>query len=195
VDADGIEMVAKGSGGSYTLDGTKMFVIDGHIADLIVVAARLDGTTGEEGIAFFTVDAGASGLTRTPLATMDPDRKQAKLDFANVAATPLGEPGAGWPALAKTLDQAAAMSANEMVGGAQAALDMAVEYAKVRVQFGRPIGSFRDQANVPTCCSRSNRASPPPTTRHWAAADDNERAAHPASLAKAYCSDAYSHDG
>src|SRR3954464_11944860 len=77
-DAAGIEMVAKGSGDNFTLDGTKMFVIDGHTADLIVVAARLEGTSGEEGIALFTVDAGASGLTRTALATMDQTRKQAK---------------------------------------------------------------------------------------------------------------------
>src|SRR3989440_5036445 len=109
-DANGIEMVAKGSGDSYTLDGTKMFVIDGHTADLIVVAARLEGTSGEDGISFFTVDAGASGLTRTALATMDQTRKQAKLEFANVAAAPLGEPGGSWTALSKTLDQAAAMS-------------------------------------------------------------------------------------
>ena len=142
-DANGIEMVAKGSGDSYTLDGTKMFVIDGHTANLIVVAARTEGTSGEDGISFFTVDADAPGLTRTPLATMDQTRKQAKLEFSGVAATPLGEPGAGWPALSKTLDQAAALSSNEMVGGAQKVLEMSVEYAKVRVQFGRPIGSFQ----------------------------------------------------
>jgi alkylation response protein AidB-like acyl-CoA dehydrogenase len=193
-DADGIEMVASGSGDSYTLSGTKMFVIDGHVADLVVVAARLDGTSGEDGIAFFTVDAGASGLTRTALATMDQTRKQAKLEFENVAAAPLGEPGAGWPALAKTLDQAAAMSANEMVGGAQTALDMAVEYAKVRVQFGRPIGSF--QAIKHKCADMLLEVESGKSAAYyaaWAAADDNEELPVAASLAKAYCSDAYFH--
>jgi alkylation response protein AidB-like acyl-CoA dehydrogenase len=193
-DADGIEMVAKGSGDSYTLAGTKMFVIDGHVADLIVVAARLEGTSGQDGIAFFTVDAGASGLTRTSLATMDQTRKQAKLEFAEVAATPLGEPGAGWPALAKTLDQAAAMSANEMVGGAQVALDMAVEYAKVRVQFGRPIGSF--QAIKHKCADMLLEVESGKSAAYyaaWAAAGDNDELPVAASLAKAYCSDAYFH--
>jgi alkylation response protein AidB-like acyl-CoA dehydrogenase len=191
-DAAGIEMVAKGSGDSYTLDGTKMFVIDGHTANLIVVAARLEGTSGEEGISFFTVDADAAGLTRTPLATMDQTRKQAKLEFSGVAATPLGEPGAGWPALSKTLDQAAAMSANEMVGGAQKVLEMSVEYAKVRVQFGRPIGSF--QAIKHKCadmllqveCARSGAYY-----AMWALAADLADAALATHVAKAYCSDAY----
>jgi alkylation response protein AidB-like acyl-CoA dehydrogenase len=193
-DADGIEMVATGSGDSYTLTGTKMFVIDGHIADLVVVAARLDGTRGEDGIAFFTVDAGASGLTGTALATMDQTRKQAKLEFENVAATLLGEPGAGWPALAKTLDQAAAMSANEMVGGAQTALDMAVEYAKVRVQFGRPIGSF--QAIKHKCADMLLEVESAKSAAYyagWCASEMNDELPSVASLAKAYCSDAYFH--
>ena len=193
-DAAGIEMVAKGSGDSFTLDGTKMFVIDGHTANLIVVAARLEGTSGEDGIAFFTVDADAAGLTRTPLATMDQTRKQAKLEFSGVAATPLGEPGAGWPALSKTLDQAAAMSANEMVGGAQKVLDMSVEYAKVRVQFGRPIGSF--QAIKHKCADMLLEVESGKSAAYyaaWAAAEDNEELPVAASLAKAYCSDAYFH--
>ena len=73
-DADGITMVAKGSGSDWTLDGEKMFVIDGHNADLIVVVARTEGTSGEDGISFFTVAGDAAGLTRTPLATMDQTR-------------------------------------------------------------------------------------------------------------------------
>jgi alkylation response protein AidB-like acyl-CoA dehydrogenase len=193
-DADGIDMVASKSGDGYTLDGTKSFVIDGHLADLVVVAARLEGTTGEDGIAFFTVDGDAAGLDRTALATMDQTRKQARLDFANVSATPLGEPGTGWPALAKTLDQAAAMLANEMVGGAQAALDMAVDYAKVRVQFGRPIGSF--QAIKHKCADMLLEVESGKSAAYyaaWAAADDNDELPTAASLAKAYCSDAYFH--
>jgi alkylation response protein AidB-like acyl-CoA dehydrogenase len=193
-DAAGVEMVAKGSGDSYTLDGTKSFVLDGHLADLVVVVARLEGTSGAEGISLFTVDGAATGLTRTALATMDQTRKQAKLEFAGVAAAPLGEPGAAWPALAKTLDQAAAMLSNEMVGGAQTVLDMAVDYAKVRVQFGRPIGSF--QAIKHKCADMLMEVESGKSAAYyaaWAASEDNDELPTAASLAKAYCSDAYFH--
>jgi alkylation response protein AidB-like acyl-CoA dehydrogenase len=193
-DAAGIEMEAQVSGDSATLNGTKMFVIDGHTANLVVVAARTAGTSGEDGISFFAVDGDADGLTRTPLATMDQTRKQARLDFENVAARPLGEPGAGWPALSKTLDQAAVGLANEMVGGAQKVLDMSVEYAKVRVQFGRPIGSF--QAIKHKCADMLLEVESGKSAAYyaaWAAAEDNEELPVAASLAKAYCSDAYFH--
>jgi alkylation response protein AidB-like acyl-CoA dehydrogenase len=193
-DASGIEMVASGSGDSYTLDGTKMFVIDGHTADLVVVAARLAGTSGEEGISFFAVDGDAAGLTRTPLSTMDQTRKQAKLEFSGVPARPIGEPGSAWAALSKTLDQAAVAIANESVGGAQKVLDMSVEYAKVRVQFGRPIGSF--QAIKHKCADMLLEVESSKSAAYyaaWAAAEDNDELPVAASLAKAYCSDAYFH--
>jgi alkylation response protein AidB-like acyl-CoA dehydrogenase len=193
-DAAGITMEAARSGNDWTLSGEKMFVLDGHTADLIVVAARVAGTSGTDGIAFFTVDAGAAGLTRTPLATMDQTRKQAKLEFANVAATPLGEPGEGWAALSKTLDQAAVALANESVGGAQFVLDMSVEYAKVRVQFGRPIGSF--QAIKHKCADMLLEVESGKSAAYyaaWAAAEDNDELPVVAALAKAYVSDAYFH--
>jgi alkylation response protein AidB-like acyl-CoA dehydrogenase len=193
-DAAGIEMVARGSGDEYTLDGTKMFVLDGHTADLVVVAARLEGTEGEDGISLFTVAGGAAGLTRTALSTMDQTRKQAKLELAGVSARPLGVPGAGWPALSKTLDQAAVGLANEMVGGAQRVLDMSVEYAKVRVQFGRPIGSF--QAIKHKCADMLLETESGKSAAYyaaWAAGEDNDELPVAASLAKAYCSDAYFH--
>jgi alkylation response protein AidB-like acyl-CoA dehydrogenase len=193
-DASGIEMVATGSGDTYTLNGTKMFVIDGHTANLVVVAARTEGSTGEDGISFFAVDGDASGLTRTALSTMDQTRKQARLDFENVAARPIGDPGSAWPALSKTLDQAAVGLANEMVGGAQKVLEMSVEYAKVRVQFGRPIGSF--QAIKHKCADMLLEVESGKSAAYyaaWAAAEDNEELPVAASLAKAYCSDAYFH--
>jgi alkylation response protein AidB-like acyl-CoA dehydrogenase len=193
-DAAGITMEAKGSGDSWTLSGTKMFVIDGHTAHQVVVVARQAGTTGEDGISFFVVDGEANGLTRTPLATMDQTRKQARLDFDGVAATPLGEPGSGWAALAKTLDQAAVCLANEMVGGAQRVLEMSVDYAKVRIQFGRPIGSF--QAIKHKCADMLLEVESGKSAAYyaaWAAAEDNEEVPVVASLAKAYCSDAYFH--
>jgi alkylation response protein AidB-like acyl-CoA dehydrogenase len=194
-DAVGVTMEARsGKGDAWTLDGTKMFVIDGHTASTVVVVAREAGTSGEDGIGFFVVDADASGLTRTPLATMDQTRKQARIDFAAVAATPLGDPGKGWAALSKTLDQAAVCLANEMVGGAQKVLEMSVEYAKERVQFGRPIGSF--QAIKHKCADMLLEVESGKSAAYyaaWAAAEDNEELPVVASLAKAYCSDAYFH--
>ena len=196
-DASGITMEAvpasDGAGG-YTLSGTKMFVLDGHSAGLVVVAARRPGTEGTDGISFFTVDGGAEGLTRTPLPTMDQTRKQAKLEFAGVPAKLMGEEGAGWPALSKTLDQAAVCLCAEMVGGAQRVLDMSVEYAKVRIQFGRPIGSF--QAIKHKCADMLLEVESAKSAAYyagWAAAEDNDELPVVASLAKAYCSDAYFH--
>lgn len=193
-DASGITMEAKPSGDGYALNGTKMFVIDGHVADKIVVVARIAGTTGEDGISFFTVAGDAPGLTRTALSTMDLTRKQAKLEFSNVQADALGEPGKGWAALSRTLDQAAVGLANEMVGGAQLVLEMSVEYAKVRVQFGRPIGSF--QAIKHKCADMLLEVESSKSAAYysaWAAAEDSDELPVVASLAKAYCSDAYFH--
>ena len=197
-DAAGITMEATPSDGGYRLSGTKMFVLDGHVANLIVVAARQPGSAGEDGLSLFTVDADAAGLTRTPLPTMDQTRKQAKLSFDGVPAALLGESGAGWPALSKTLDQAAVCLSAEMVGGAQRCLDMAVEYAKVRVQFGRPIGSF--QAIKHKCADMLLEVESAKSAAYyagWAAGENdgqgNDELPVVASLAKAYCSDAYFH--
>ena len=198
-DAAGITMEATpssgpdGSGG-YTLDGTKMFVLDGHTAGLIVVAARSAGSGGTEGISFFTVAGDAAGLTRTALPTMDQTRKQAKLEFSGVKAQLLGEEGAGWAALSKTLDQVAVCLAAEQVGGAQRCLDMSVEYAKVRIQFGRPIGSF--QAIKHKCADMLLEVESSKSAAYyagWAAAEDNDELPVVASLAKSYCSEAYFH--
>ena len=89
-DEAGITMQASGSGSSFTLTGTKMFVLDGHTANLIIVAART-----AKGVSLFAVDGGAAGLTRTALSTMDQTRKQAKLEFNNTPATLIGAEGNG----------------------------------------------------------------------------------------------------
>ena len=193
-DADGITMVARREGEDFVLDGTKSYVIDGHIANQLVVVARLEGTAGTDGIGFFSVAGDAAGLTRTPLATMDQTRKQAQLEFVGVRACAIGSPGEGWAAFEKTLQQASVALANEMVGGAQRVLEMAVEYAKVRVQFGRPIGSF--QAVKHKCADMLLEVESAKSAAYyagWAVAEDNDELPVVASLAKAYCSDAYFH--
>ena len=188
-DEAGITMAAKGSGAKFTLDGTKMFVIDGHTASLILVAART-----AKGVSLFAVDGNAKGLTRTALSTMDQTRKQAKLEFKGVEAELIGTEGKGWEVLSKVFDLAAVALAAEQVGGAQKVLDMAVEYAKVRVQFGRPIGSF--QAIKHKCADMLLEVESAKSAAYygmWCAAEMNDELPSVASLSKAYCSEAYFH--
>ena len=142
----------------------------------------------------FAVDKGARGFTATPLSTMDQTRKQARLAFESTPARLVGTDGAGWAAISKMLDLAAVALAAEQVGGAQKVLEMAVEYAKVRVQFGRPIGSF--QAIKHKCADMLLEVESAKSAAYyagWAAAEDNDELPVVASLAKSYCSEAYFH--
>jgi len=188
-DEAGITIEAKKSSDGYTLNGTKMFVLDGHTANLILVAARTAA-----GVSLFRVDGDAPGLTRTPLSTMDQTRKQARIEFADTPAQLLGNEGAGWSVLERVLDLAAVGLAAEQVGGAQKVLEMAVEYAKVRVQFGRPIGSF--QAIKHKCADMLLEVESAKSAAYyagWCASELNDELPSVASLAKAYCSEAYFH--
>jgi alkylation response protein AidB-like acyl-CoA dehydrogenase len=188
-DESGVTMQAKGSGSSFTLTGTKMFVLDGHTSSLIIVSART-----AKGVSLFAVEGNAKGLTRTALSTMDQTRKQAKLEFADVPATLIGTEGKGWEVLTRVNDLIVVALAAEQVGGAQKVLDMAVEYAKVRVQFGRPIGSF--QAIKHKCADMLLEVESAKSAAYygmWCAAEMNDELPSVASLSKAYCSEAYFH--
>ncbi|MFK8023557.1 MAG: acyl-CoA dehydrogenase family protein [Ilumatobacter sp.] len=188
-DESGITLEASGSGSDVTLSGTKSFVIDGHIADLIIVVAKSGA-----GTSLYAVQGDASGITRTQLSTMDQTRKQAKIDFDNTPATLIGEEGNGWEVFSTVLDLVAVGLAAEQVGGAQMVLEQAVEYAKVRVQFGRPIGSF--QAIKHKCADMLLEVESAKSAAYyglWCASEMNDELASTASLAKAYCSEAYFH--
>jgi alkylation response protein AidB-like acyl-CoA dehydrogenase len=188
-DEGGITTAATRAGDGWTLDGHKMFVLDGHVANVLVVAARTPA-----GLSLFAVDENAPGLTRTPLATMDQTRKQARLELSGTPARLIGADGGASAGLSKTLDLAAVALAAEQVGGAQRCLDMSVEYAKQRVQFGRPIGSF--QAIKHKCADMLLEVESAKSAAYyagWAAAEASDELAVVASLAKAYCSDAYFH--
>jgi len=194
-DAAGIEATARREAGGFVLTGRKTFVVDGHAADLIVVAARRDGSRGETGVSLFLVPADTPGLRRRVLGTMDRTRRQAEVTLDGVrapAAALLGEEGDGWRILAKALALAAVGLSAEQVGGAQRCLDMAVDYAKQRVQFGRPIGSF--QAIKHKCANMLVQVESARSAAYFAActaAEDGDDLPLAASLAKAYCSDAY----
>jgi alkylation response protein AidB-like acyl-CoA dehydrogenase len=188
-DESGITLEATPSGDGHTLTGVKSFVIDGHTANLVVVAARTSG-----GVSLFTVDGDATGLTRQALSTMDQTRKQARLTFDDTPATLIGTEGAGWDTMSTVLDLAAVALAAEQVGGAQFVLEMAVQYAKDRVQFGRPIGSF--QAIKHKCADMLLEVESAKSAAYyglWCAAELNDELPSVASLAKAYCSEAYFH--
>src|SRR5262249_32606693 len=142
----------------------------------------------------FAVDGGARGLSRRPLQTIDMTRKQAALEFAGVPARLVGSTGAAGRIVEKTLQLATVALAAEQVGGAQRCLDMSVDYAKLRVQFGRPIGSF--QAIKHKCADMLLEVESAKSAAYyaaWAAADGSDELPLVASLAKAYCSEAYFH--
>ncbi len=191
-DTSGIELTATPGGGGFRLDGVKSFVLDGHTADVIVVLARAPGSTGDEGLSFFTVPGDAPGLTRRALKVLDPTRKQARLEFRSVEAALLGEAGAGAGPFARTMTQAAVCLANEMVGGAERLRQSALDYANLRVQFGRAIASFQSmkhkQADMLVDVELARSAAYAAAS---AAAEGDAELPALASLAKACASDAY----
>ena len=142
-DTAGVALTATPMDGGYQLDGAKSFVLDGHTADLLVVLARRPGSSGEDGLSFFTVPGQAEGLERRLLQSTDGTRKLARLQFQGVSAELLGDEGGAAGPLSRTLDQAVACLANEMVGGAELLREQALDYAMLRMQFGRTIASFQ----------------------------------------------------
>jgi alkylation response protein AidB-like acyl-CoA dehydrogenase len=142
--ADGVTLEAKKSGGDYVLNGTKLFVQDAHVTDMMVVVARTGGS-GEDGITLFLVDSKSPGIKFEVLKTIAAD-KQAEVVFENVkvpAANMLGSEGKGWPIVEKTKRVATVAACAYLVGLSQMDFDVTLNYAKERVQFGRPIGSFQ----------------------------------------------------
>ncbi len=145
-DAAAVKATADARNGEYVINGTKLFVPDANVADFLLVVARTRETANPEGgISVFLVDARSPGLKTTLLKTLARD-KQCEVVFEDVSVPKeniLGELDRGWPTVQDILQKATVAKCAEMVGGAQAALDMAVAYAKERVQFNRPIGSFQ----------------------------------------------------
>jgi acyl-CoA dehydrogenase len=143
--AEGVHAPTKASvstrAGAGRISGTKVPVLDGDVADFAVVAAR--SADHAEEVRLFLVDLTEAGVTKTSLSTIDPTRSQARIVLADVPAEPLGSSEEGWPLVERLLDRAAVLVAFEQVGGAQAALEQARQYALGRFAFGRQIASFQ----------------------------------------------------
>lgn len=137
-DPDSVTLAARSAPEGFLVNGDASMVLDGHSADVVLLAART-----EVGISLFAVKSTAPGLQRERLAGLDRTRRIARLRFNDVPATLIGTDGAAAAGLARTSDLALAALGAEQVGAAQRCLDMAVDYAKNRIQFGRAIGSFQ----------------------------------------------------
>src|SRR5437763_13486753 len=194
-DAAGITATAREARGGFTLSGGKMFVPDAHLADVLVVAARSrDGSTMEDGVSLFLVPKGIAGLTIRRLPSVDETRKlcEVKLDNTTVPASALlGDLHQGWTPLQRVIDRAAVALSAEICGAAQRVLEMTVEYAKLRVAFGKPIGSYQGVKHK--CADMLVEIENAKSLTYYAAwaVDENEaEAAMAVSLAKAAASDA-----
>ena len=145
-EASGIATKAVREKGSYIINGTKLFVHDAHIADYLLCVVRTTlRARAEEGISILLVDAKSPGIKITPMPAIADD-KQNEVVFKNVVVTEknlVGELNKGWPVVKRLLDQAAVAKCAEMIGGADWTVEATTAYAKERVQYGKPIGSFQ----------------------------------------------------
>ena len=190
----GVTLSATQDGQDYRLNGTKLFVPDAHVADMMLMVARTsDGADPAEGITLFLVPGSSPGVSVSQLKTVACDRQcEVTLNDVSVpAGSVLGEVGAGWPIVQRTLQRAIAGKCLEMLGGADAVLEMTVEYTKQRTQFGRPVGSF--QAVQHHC---SNMATDVEGSRHIAyqaawRISEGLPAQREVAMAKAWVSGAY----
>ena len=200
-DAGSVSATWRREGDSYVLNGDYRYVIDGHSADLLIVAAREEGTSGEQGISLFLLPADTAGVSRQWLPSMDQARKQAAVQLDGVVmpgGALMGESGQAWTALAQVIDLATIALAAEQVGGCQQLLDMTVEYTGERVQFGRTIASF--QAVKHKAADMMLKTEVARSAVYYGACVAQEaleggplagELAEAASVAKSYCSDAY----
>lgn len=199
--AESVTATWRREGDGYVLNGDYRYVIDGHSADLLIVAAREEGSAGERGISLFLLQADTDGVNRTWLPTMDQARKQASVQLDNVSLgvdALMGEAGQAWNALEKVIDLATVALTAEQVGGSQQLLDMTVEYTGERVQFGRTIASF--QAVKHKAADMMMKTEVARSAVYYAACVAQEaleegplagELAEAASVAKSYCSDTY----
>ena len=188
-DATNNDVHAEKQGDGWLLTGRRWFVLAGHTADLVLVAAQTSSGPG-----LFAVRRQSPGLTAVRLETLDMTRTLADIEFDGVAGTLVGSQGDADRIVRRALAAGLAGLAVEQAGTARRAMEMSVEYAKVREQFGRPIGSF--QAIKHKCADMLLEVESATSVAYAAGQaidDDSEEAVMLASMAKAYCSEALSH--
>ena len=193
-DPAGISTTAKASGENFIINGSKMFVPDAHVADCLICVARTKEGAGADGISLFLVDSKTEGIQVEPLTTMTGE-KTCEVIFSNVSVPKenlLGPLDGGWPIVQEMLDEAIIAESAWMMGGARWTLEESVAYAKERVQFGVPIGTFQAiQHKLANVAVEVEGATSIVYYAAWAIDENDANKAVAASAAKAWCSDMY----
>jgi alkylation response protein AidB-like acyl-CoA dehydrogenase len=186
-DASAVAVTAAGSGDAWTLTGTVECLVDAGAADDLLVAA-----VGQDGVGLFAVDGAGPGVARTPLLTVDMTRPQAGVTLADAPARLVAGPDEAERVITHALQVGSALLAVEQVGAAQHMLDVAVQYAKDRLQFGRPIGSFQAvKHRLADMMVDLEHARSTAYHAVWALTDGSDDPALAASIAQATCSAAF----
>ena len=190
----GVETTATKQGNDYVLNGTKLFVPDAHVADLLLVVARTSaGPNPAEGITVFLVSRDSAGISVEVLHSIASDKQcEIVLDGVTVpASSVLGAVDQGWPVIQRAMERAISGKCMEMLGGADAVLEMTLEYVKQRTQFGRATGTF--QAVQHHCANMATDVEGCRNVAHQAAWSISEGlpSQREVSLAKAWTSQAY----
>lgn len=192
-DADGVETTARKEGDGYVISGTKLFVPDANVADLLIVVARQPDSKGEQGVSLLLVDPKSQGVAIQQLKTIASD-KQCEVKLENVrvpAKNLLGQEGQGWQVMKSVLRQATVAECAYLVGLAQMDFEISVNYAKERVQFGRPIGSFQAiQHKAADMVTDVDGARFIMYRAAWSVAEGEPDADTNVHMAKAWCSEA-----
>jgi alkylation response protein AidB-like acyl-CoA dehydrogenase len=197
LEPGGIQATAKKTKDGWVLDGTKLFVQDAPGADVVLVAARTKAGTKEAGISLFLVERGTKGLRVRPHESFDLTRRSGEITLKRVLVPKtalVGREGDAWPLLSRLFDLACIGIAADSLGGAWKAIQMAVEYAKMREQFGRKIGSFQAMKHI---AAEMVAEVEPSRSLVWYAAyaydaRPPKEAARAAAMAKAALGDIYS---
>ncbi len=197
LEASGITVTAAPSGDNYIINGTKLFVPDAQVADyLLCVTRTTDGEDKENGISLFLVDAKTNGIDIEVLKTMTGE-KLCEVTFNNVSVpgqNMLGELDKGWPIVQRMLNEAAVAESAWMTGGARWALETSIDYAKERIAFSRPIGSFQAiQHKLADMALEVEGATSIMYYAAWAISENHPDIPIAASMAKAWCGETYKH--
>jgi len=195
-EPSGVRVTARPAGPDFVINGTKLFVPDAHVADHLICVARTKEGTGEDGISLFLVDTRSKGLRVEVLKTISGE-KLCEVTFEDVTVAGenlLGGLDQGWPVVQNLLDEAIVGECAWMLGGARWVLETSVGYAKERVQFGAPIGSFQAiQHKLADLAVEVEGATSIVYYAAWTVDENDPGRTLAASVAKAWCSDIYKH--